>query len=56
MVLRHAHAIITPGRVVVVCLIMCAVLVCTMAVALVAGTADVSFSHIIGIITGSLPA
>ena len=55
MVFRHAHAIITPGRVVVVCLIMCAVLICTMAVALVVGTADVSFSHIVGIITGSLP-
>ena len=55
MASRRSHAIITPGRVIVVCLIMGAVLALTMAVALVAGTADVSFSHIIGIITGSLP-
>jgi iron complex transport system permease protein len=34
---------------------MAIILVCVMAVALVAGTVDVSFSHIMGIISGTLP-
>jgi iron complex transport system permease protein len=56
MASQKQHAIITPGRMLLLCLIMCAVLLMTMAIALVVGTVDVSFSHIAGIITGSLPA
>ena len=47
--------ILTPGKVISVTVIMCAVLVAVVILALVLGTADISFKHILGMITGSLP-
>jgi len=55
MASSYPHAVITPGRVVVLCLIMVAVLACTAACALVAGTMHVSFGDIARIISGTLP-
>jgi iron complex transport system permease protein len=52
----YRKSIITPGKVIFLSLIMCIILLCTMVIALVTGTADVSFSHIMGIISGSVPA
>lgn len=47
-------SILTPGKVLTVTLLMCAVLIAVMVLALILGTADISFNHIIGMITGSL--
>ena len=52
---KYLHTIITPGKVVFISLIMCIILVCAIAIALVVGTVDVSFSHIMGIMSGTLP-
>lgn len=46
---------LTSGKVISVTLIMCALLVVVIVLSLVLGTADISFEHIIGMITGSLP-
>lgn len=46
--------ILTPGKVISVSLMMCALLLVVMVLALVLGTADISFKDIIGIITGTI--
>lgn len=49
--LKH---ILTPGKVISVSLIMCALLIVVIIVSLVLGTADVSFKDVLGIITGTV--
>jgi len=56
MASRHSRAIITPGKLALLCLAMCAVLAATIAIALVSGTMDVSFADIMHCIAGTLPA
>lgn len=53
---RHSRAIITPAKVALFCLAMCALLAATVAVALISGTMDVSPADIMNSITGRLPA
>lgn len=46
--------LLTPGKVLTVTLLLCVVLIAVIALSLILGTADISFKHIIGILTGDL--
>ena len=55
MASRHSRAIVTPGKVVLLCAAMCVLLAATIAIALVSGTMDVSLGDIMNSIAGTLP-
>jgi iron complex transport system permease protein len=51
---QKIKGILTPGKVIFITVVMCAALVVAIVLSLVLGTADISFKHIIGMISGSL--